>query len=267
METEDRIAYEAASLAAVEGELPPGKRMMDFLEGDTYDGIGRRIEELILKTDHFIVFLDEFGSVQWGGAFGDVDADSYDQVSNRVAELEIRSFFLRHGKMSRRMGSVSRWIGSFRKSTDQETTRLGRESEKSLFAARRLIAEGMARLLSTNSLPAATGILDTAEKWISQRSIEYSRRWLLVPFGLLSATCLVAFFILMARWGSPPEPASPQMWLLGALLGGVGALVSYVSFNRQIPFDATAGRFLHNLEALLRWFVGVVSGFTVQLLI
>jgi hypothetical protein len=122
-------------------------------------------------------------------------------------------------------------------------------------------------LLSSGSVESAQGMLGTAEKWIAQRSLEYSRGWLLVPFGGLAAAGLLAFFVLLLARGGPPENGSPELWVLGALLGGVGALISNVSFNRKIPFDATAGRSLHLLEAVLRWLVGISAGLAVQLLV
>lgn len=228
--------------------LPGARGFMDYNEGDVYDGIGRKVQELIMKTNDFIVFIDEYGSVQWGFDSPNSSTDHYNAVSNRVAELETRSRFLRVRSAPKQGEDVA-------------------AHQHALFSARRLIAEGMARQLSSDSLESAQGILDTADKWIAQRSLECSRSWLLIPFGSLAAAGLLAFFILVLISGGPPENGSPQLWLLGALLGGVGALISNVSFNRKIPFDATAGRSLHWLEAALRWMVGISAGLAAQLLI
>lgn len=224
------------------------KSFMDYNEGQMYDGIGRKVEELIMKTESFIVFMDEFGGIQWGYSRILVTSDNYNTVVNRVAELETRSRFLRAGGPLRDGMSIA-------------------NHQHALFSARRLLAEAVARLLASNSLDAAQGILDTAEKWIAQRSLECSRRWMLVPFGGLAVSGLLAFFFIVLNRGALPENGSPLLWVLGALLGGVGALISNVSFNRTIPFDATAGLRLHVLEAVLRWLVGVVAGLTVQLLV
>lgn len=221
---------------------------MDYNEGDKYDGIGRKVEELIMKTDEFIVFLDEYGSIQWGYGHILVSSENYNVVVNRVAELETRSRFLRTEGPPPKDTAIT-------------------IHQHALFSARRLLAEAVARLLASNSLEAAQGILDAAEKWIAQRSLECSRRWLLVPFGGLAVTGLVIFFSIILKRGGLPESGSPLLWVLGALLGGVGALVSNVSFNRTIPFDATAGRRLHLLEAVLRWLVGAVAGMTVLMLV
>ena len=221
---------------------------MSYNEGEVYDGIGRTVQELIMKTDTFIVFLDEYGGIQWGFSCVNSSTDHYNAVSNRVAELETRSRFLRvKGKLPTGVDVATH--------------------QHALFSARRLIAEAIARVLSSDSLDSAQGILDTAEKWIAQRSLEYSRGWLLIPFGSLAAAGLVVFFILVLVWGRLPANGTPQLWLLGALLGGVGSLISNVSFNRKIPFDATAGRSLHWLEAALRWMVGISAGLAAQLLV
>lgn len=224
------------------------KGFMDFNEGEEYTGIGRIVRELVMKTHSFIVFVDEYGGVQWGYNSVPVLAKDYSIVSNRVARLETRSRFLR------RAGGPP---------PDKSEAA---DYQHALFSARRLIAEGMSRLLDSGSLEAAQGMLDVAEKWIDQRSIECSRHWLLIPFASLAGTGLLTFFLLLLTLGLPAD-GSPWLWFLGALLGGVGSLVSSVIFNRKISFDATAGRSLHFLEALLRWGVGFVAGLTVQLLI
>lgn len=221
---------------------------MDYNEGDVYDGIGRKVVELIMKTDSFIVFLDEYGGIQWGYSRIQVTSHNYNAVVNRVAELETRSRFLRVN-------------GTPAVGLDIQT------HQHALFSARRLLAEAIARILASNSLEAANGILDTAEKWIAQRSLACSRGWLLIPFGVLATIGLIAFFVFVFIWGGLPESGSPQLWILGTLLGGVGALVSNVIFNRKIPFDATAGKRLHELEAVLRWLVGAVAGLATQLLV
>jgi hypothetical protein len=233
---------------AVHGAENSARGFMEFNEGDLYDGIGRKVVELIMKTDSFIVFLDEFGSIQWGYSHIKVTSNNYNVVVNRVADLETRSRFL--------------WLDkSAAAGTDIQT------HQHALFSARRLLAEAVARILDTNSLEAAQGILDTAEKWIAQRSLDCSRRWLLIPFSVLATMGLIAFFFLVFLWGGLPDSGTPQLWVLGTLLGGVGALVSNVIFNRKIPFDATAGKNLHQLEAVIRWLVGAVAGLTTQLLI
>lgn len=221
---------------------------MDFNEGDVYDGIGRKVVELIMKTDTFIVFLDEFGGIQWGYSWVEVASENYNIVVNRVADLETRSRFLRVNDKPAPKSDIQ-------------------THQHALFSARRLLAEAVARILASNSLEAANGILDTAEKWIAQRSLDCSRRWLLIPFGVLAILSVIAFFCLVFLWGGLPLGGSPQFWILGTLLGGIGALVSNVIFNRKIPFDATAGRRLHELEAVLRWLVGSVAGLTTQLLV
>jgi hypothetical protein len=145
---------------------------MDYNEGDNYDGIGRKVQELIMKTNTFIVFIDEYGGVQWGFSSVPCSAEHYDIVCNRVAELETRSRFLR--------------VRSGPKNGEDVATH-----QHALFSARRLIAEAIARLLSSGSVESAQGMLGTAEKWIAQRSLEYSRGWLLVPFGGLAAAGLL----------------------------------------------------------------------------
>jgi hypothetical protein len=221
---------------------------MTFNEGDKYDGIGRIVQELIMKTPSFIVFIDEFGGAQWAYNVVTCKVNDYNSVTNRMAELEVRSRFLRVDKPAPSGVDIPTHLHD-------------------LFSARRLIAEAMARLLDAGSASAAHGMLDIAEKWILQRSRAYSRWWMFGPFLILAHLGLAGFFYLVLSENNYLDNQLHWNWLAGGVLGGLGALVSSMVFNRKIAFDATAGEYLHYLEAVLRWTVGFVAGLTVQMMI
>jgi hypothetical protein len=224
------------------------REFMGLAEGDKYEGIGRIVQELILKTPDLIVFIDECGGVQWAHNALHIRPIDYNAITNRIAELEVRSRFLHSNKPLRPGQDIAM-------------------HEHSLFAARRLIAEAMARLLDPGSVSAAHGALDIAEKWIQQRSRASSRMWMLFPFFVLAGLGTVFFLYLALSAKHYFEAEQRLIWLAGGLLGGLGALVANVMFNRKIPFDATAGAPLHLLEAILRWSVGFVAGLAAQMLI
>lgn len=252
-----------------------------YREGCIYQPIGRKIQELIMAEDDYIVFLDEFGGVQWAHTeLKRIATKDYDVVCNKVAELEVRSRFLREdgGPPPDRADSSAATppnvaggapVGG---STPDFAT-----YQHKLFSGRRLIAEGMARLLDSGSIEAASGILDTAEKWIAQRSAEASRRWFLGRFAILASVALITALgiILWQCWARAASPVGsdnialglPVLLVSSTLLGGLGAFVSASLLNRKIPFDATAGRKLHYLEAYMRFGIGLVGGLLVILLI
>jgi hypothetical protein len=148
-------------------------------------------------------------------------------------ELEARSQFLRHRK----------------KTLDD------------LLSAVRLIGEGVAELLNTKDNSYADAALDTAEKFITQRSREVSRGWYFGPFlGFFLVSSAV--LLLLYTW----DPSLTKATLLACTIaGGMGAFISRALASDSVPIAATAGVTLHLIEAVLRWCIGLTAGLAVWL--
>jgi hypothetical protein len=208
-----------------------GFNYMRFKAGDLDPWMGVTIKEILFMNEECLVYVDEHFTLQW--YWSDLPAESA-SIFKRAAELEARSQFLRH-----------------RKTLDD------------LLSAVRLIGEGVAELLSTKDNSYADATLDTADKFISQRSREVSRGWYFGPllgFFLVSTVAL----LLLYAW----DPGLTKATILACTIaGGMGAFISRALASDSVPIAATAGRTLHWIEAVLRWCIGLTAGLAIWLLV
>jgi hypothetical protein len=195
--------------------------------------MGVIIKEILFVNDHCIVYIDEGFCLQWYWCF-DLDAKAAAPVFNRAGELEARAQFLRHQK-----------------------------KQRDLLSALRLIGEGVVELFSTKDITYAIAALDTADKFVTQRAREISRRWYFIPFLIFFATS--AFVILVSYFLD--SGMTKEVAIVCTFAGGVGSFVSRALDNESIPISATAGRMLHWIEATLRWCIGLTAGLIVWLLV
>lgn len=199
--------------------------------GDTDPLVGVVIKEVMIKADTFIVYIDQDLILRWHWN-GLVDANHAAPIFNRAGELQAKSEFLRQTRRQR-----------------------------DLMSARRLIGEGLVVMFCTQDLVYANAALDTAEKFITQIGIETSRGWYFGPFFSFFAVSVVTGLILY-RHGQMRITTLP---LICSLAGGIGAFISSAIGNERIPCAPTAGRFLHFLEALLRYTIGFAAGLLIWL--
>ena len=117
-----------------------------------------KIKEILRVNDCFIVYIDEKSALQWYWDFP-LDADIAAKVFNRAGDLEARTQFLRQKE----------------------------DQEENLISALRLMGEGVVELFSTKDVAYANAALDTADKFITQRAREVSRRWYFNPLLIFFA--------------------------------------------------------------------------------
>jgi hypothetical protein len=203
----------------------------DFKAGDTDPLVGVKIKEVLVKADNFIVYIDEELCLHWRWNTA-VDSNSAAPIFNRACELQAVSEFLR------------------------QTLR-----KRNLISARRLIGEGLVVMFCTQNQTYANAALDTAEKFITQIGRETSRAWYFLPFFLFFGVSVLSGLILYHH-GQMQITTLPLVCSLG---GGIGAFISSAIGNERIPCAPTAGRFLHLLEALLRYTIGFAAGLLVWL--
>lgn len=193
--------------------------------------MGVKIKEILFRNESCLVHVDEHLTLQWYWDFA-LKRDSA-SIFKRAAELEARAQFLRD-----------------------------RRRQDDLLSAVRLVGEGITELFSTRDSAYANAALDTADKFISQRSSEVSRGWYFGPFLVFFLISIVVLLLLHA-W----DPALTKATILECTIaGGMGAFISWALASGDIPIAATAGRTLHWIEALLRWCIGLTGGLAVRLL-
>jgi hypothetical protein len=203
----------------------------NFNAGDSDPLVGVKIKEVLIKGGGYFVYIDQDLILRWHWNAA-IDPNVAAPIFNRASELQAKSEFLRQTRRQR-----------------------------DLTSARRLIGEGLVIMFSTQNQGYANAALDTGEKFITQIGTETSRGWYFGPFFILFAISVIAGLVLYrhGRMGIATLP------LVCCLAGGIGAFISTAIGNERIPCAPTAGRFLHLLEALLRYTIGFAAGLLVWL--
>jgi hypothetical protein len=194
---------------------------------------------LILVEEHFIVFLDEAGDIDWEtsleyDAKGHKDTHKHNAIINDAALLE---------------------------TTPCDGVRADRKRH-----FKRLIGEAIARSLDDDYASAET-MLAAAGKYISARTLETSRFWYLSA-SVVATVPFVLFGCALWRWRAEfiQVLGFTVFWLaMSAVAGALGALLSVTTRAGELKFDTSAGRTLHYLEAASRIGTGVLSGVVVAL--
>lgn len=206
-------------------------------EGDRDPDLNKKVETLICATKQFAVYLDEDAYVEWRTTddFPDEEVQGFGEVLNRVSLLEGRSDTLL--------------------------------APPHLLALRRMLGEGVARLLDDMNSKAATAILDDAERYLQARSTERARTWYVSAAAVTAAVFLLAAALvwLLREWLGYAEHPGPIELILTALLGSLGALISVLRRSGVLPMDAAAGRRAHFFEGAARIVLGTAGAFLVGL--
>lgn len=204
-------------------------------EGSVDPVFGRKVKLLILQTDAFFVYIDEFFVIQWGWDRPAGKQTDIGKVLNRQAQLE----------------SMARFI-------TEDGHRLH---------IQRMIAEGMARYMDSLSVERAREIHDVVESEIRECSVRTSWQWYFSGAYMLAATSIV---LMLLGWLFRTDlrgllgPAAFDV-AFGTLMGSVGALLSIASRGDRITLDANAGPLLHQTEGLARVLVGMAGALLVAL--
>jgi hypothetical protein len=193
---------------------------------------GKIVRLKILETADFYVFLDQDLMTWWLFRF-DADAipgfhEKWGAVLNRVAVLE-----------SIPVSSLS---------------------EDNRIAFRRLVGEGVARVLYEKNDTTAMKVLDQAEVFVRARSAEIARGWYLG--AALTGLAIAAFALLIVyalQWRITFTPRFKET-LYAISLGAIGAGLSLIARLGNFPLDPAAGMKLHRLEAGARFTAGMIGG-------
>ncbi|MDQ5985886.1 MAG: hypothetical protein CSYNP_01603 [Syntrophus sp. SKADARSKE-3] len=209
-----------------------------FCEGDKDPTLNKKICSLIDADSNYIVYVDDECFVQWSltDKYGDM-IPSFGAIANRLSQLE----------------TLSR-------------TSL-RKCQLDAFA--NLLAEGMARIIGDKDETKAHEVLGMAEAYLLARSAENARWWYIRGASL---TALPSLLIACGLWFLKSYVMSfigttPFQVIIGALLGGIGALFFVLSRTEKIQMDPTAGSFIHYVESASRVLTGNIGAFLLALAI
>jgi hypothetical protein len=199
--------------------------------GETHRSTGAKVDTIVLRTPKCWVFLDDKLTTWWACAGL---PQGNETVLNRVAVLEAIP------------------IDSL--SVDKRTVFRG------------LVAEGVARMLDGGDIAAANAIHQAAEDYVRGRLSEVARSWYLRA----ALQALLSAFALMAVSGLLPDAFYGQHGHVRLLVlclgcGAIGAASSLISRIGSFPLDPSAGRALHQQEAVARVSAGVVGALVAYL--
>ncbi len=132
-----------------------------------------------------------------------------------------------------------------------------------------LLAESMARVIGDKDETNSHRVLDMAESYLLARSVENARGWYVCGATLIALpTFLIACALWLLRLYVVPFFGSNAFEvILGALLGGTGALFSVLIRAEKIQMDPTAGPRIHYIESTSRVLVGNIGALLIALAI
>jgi len=222
---------------SIPGTMLPSERYDLLKEGDIEPTLGKRIDSLVIKTPDYIVYVDEDGYVQWAANHDARWCEGCGEVLTRVSQLEAFP-------------------------TDHLTASHVR-------SYRRMLGESVARVFDSRDATEAKAALELAEKFLKARSEEAARKWYLTASlagGAMLAVMIGAWWMLRG-WLSPTIGAGAFEVALGAMLGGIGAMLSVLTRSNRLTLDPAAGAMLHYFEGGSRIATGAVGGLLVGLAI
>ena len=219
------------------GSGRPVKDFSTYCEGDIEPTLNKRIHTLIYECNrnHCIVYLDEDLFVEW--STNTSLPEGFSDIANRIGHLETLSIVL-----------------------------LGR---KHIEPFRRLLAEGMARILGDRDIIKAKECIEMAETFLRARSIERARKWYLITSLVVSAIVLILAGLLWLARNEVPLFIGVNAFevVLGALLGGVGGFMFILMRFKKIEMDSSAGWTIHCLESFARVAMGIAAALFMALAI
>lgn len=218
--------------------VPPASFSLFELKDGGYDaGLNKHIQEVVLVTDTFIVYLATDSTIQWQTTDEHDWDDRSGEVLNRVALLETRSRFI--------------------------------EDKATLNGIRRQIGEGLARYLDDNQVESALIILREVELEIEVRNKEVCWEWYFYSAYRVTLLCVLTIIALWLSRNFVREQIGLTAFdvVLGTLCGAIGALLSATTRSNRLHLDANAGKRIHTREGLSRIGVGLAGAAFVALAI
>lgn len=197
--------------------------------GDLDPELNKRIKDLVLSTEDFIVYLADDLSVQWRTADSHVQASHCGDILSQAAILEAQSQFI--------------------------------ENQAILGPIRRQIAEAIAHCFADQPVSGSLRLLDEARRQLVARNKEIAWSWYFTSAYFVGALCVFIFYglwtwreVAVGIWGQVAVEV-----VLGALCGPLGAILSTTSRANGLVLDANAGKAILRLEGLSRVGAGFIG--------
>lgn len=203
--------------------------------GDVDPELNKTIEEIVLSTKYFIVYVDNEQAVQWRTTDHHKMPEYCGEVLNTVAALEAKSQFI--------------------------------SDLKALRVVRRRIGEGLARCLDGYPKENSLATFRELELELKIRNKEIAWKWYFLSAMRLTAALVISFVTLWLLRDQARACVGSAAFevILGAICGALGALLSVMSRSNRLVMDANAGKSLHQLEGLSRIGAGLIGALLIAL--
>lgn len=205
---------------------------MDFFDlkaGDTEPSLGKKIKEIILCSDTFIVYMDEDDVIQWSTSEDD-EVKDFGEVPNQISYWE----------------SIVNRLFPKQEAYDYKT----------------LLAEGYARILDDKKLESARNIIDQTVGRIKIQGKEVLRQEYLK--ASLTTTAVIALIIIISVFLKNVVldilGSNVIEIYLGGLMGGIGAFVSTMIRSKNYNAEVSVSKEIHKIDGMLRIIYGVIAG-------
>lgn len=179
------------------------------------------------SSDNYIVFIDGDSEVDYE------TTDAYDEAHPSHDEA--------HPSHEVRLSTIYNRIEDL-----EHRPAVQHLSAKNQKALVRLLGNALAAELDM-AQPEADKTIQMAEQFLKQRTIEISRRWL-----LLSAFGAAAISLALWHWLMPKD---------FLFFGCLGAFFSILCKTGKLDYDCEAGMFLNILEVISRFFAAMISAY------
>lgn len=197
--------------------------------------LGKKIKDIIIRSENLIVYLDEEETIQWSTRDLDIDVNSFGSIQNRISFWE----------------SVSNKLFSKTDSYDYKC----------------LLAESYARILDSKSSDLANDSLERTVDRMQKHGREILKQvYLLSTFG---STLVVMIILLVVVFGKNYflEFIAIDSYeiIVTSLFGGIGAFIFSVLRLRNYTPDIVISKSIHKIDGALRVFYGLISGLVIAI--
>jgi hypothetical protein len=192
--------------------------------GDIESTLGKKIKELILASDTFIVYMDDNDVIQWSSDKDDVLGD----IPNQISYWE----------------TISNRLFSREESYDYKC----------------LLAEGYARMLDGEHANIAQKIIDQAVDRITTHGREMLRQQYMLAslFSTVVVGALLILSIIGKNWILGYVSQNAFDVYLAGLFGGVGAFVSTMTRSKKYDPEIAISKKIHTIDGILRIIYGLI---------
>jgi len=203
--------------------------------GDYDPSLGRKIKEIILSSDTFIVYIDTNNTICWATENHSVFGENFGNISNQISNWE----------------SICNRLFSKQDSYDYKS----------------LLAEGYARMLDEGNDITAQIVIDQTIERIKQQGKQILRQDYLISSLFTTGFIVLALIVTIIFKKNIIVFIDRSIYeiLITSYLGGIGAFISTMVRARNYNAEISSSRRIHIIDGALRIIYGLIAGVLISL--